>query len=63
MRRAVAVRAGRAPELRVPAGPARRRLEELRARGLSIRAISELTGVSVAALDRELQLQTATEAD
>jgi hypothetical protein len=48
MRRAVG--AGRAPELRVPAAPARRRLEDLRARGLSMRAISNLSGVSVGAL-------------
>jgi hypothetical protein len=51
MRRAVAaVRAGRPPETRVDPGPARRRLEQLRARGLSIRVISELSGVSIGAL-------------
>lgn len=51
MRRALAaVRRGVQPEMRVPAGPSRRRLGKLRARGLSLRAVAELTGVSVGAL-------------
>ena len=50
MRRAVAaVRAGRAPEVRVDAGAARRRLARLRVT-MSLREISERTGVSVGAL-------------
>jgi hypothetical protein len=51
MRRALeAVKAGRALELRVPATTARRRLTMLRNAGLSIRAIAELSGVSVGPL-------------
>ena len=51
LRRAVAaVHAGRAPEIRVAPAKARRQLARLRARGLSIRAIAEATGVSVGAL-------------
>jgi hypothetical protein len=46
MRRAVtAVRSGRAPEQRVSPTQARRDLGRLRKSGLSVRAISELTGI------------------
>lgn len=51
LRRAVAaVRAGRQPELRVDARRARRQLARLRARGLSVRQVAELSGVSVGTL-------------
>lgn len=51
MRRAVAaVRAGRQPEMRVSPVASRRRLEHLRAEGLSIRRIAELSGVPVGTL-------------
>lgn len=51
MRRAVAaVRAGRRPELSVAPRMARVHLAKLRARGLSLRAIAELSGVSIGAL-------------
>jgi hypothetical protein len=45
-----AVAAGRAPQVRVSARAARRQLSRLRASGLSLRAVSERTGVSVGAL-------------
>jgi IS30 family transposase len=51
MRRAVqAVKAGREPEWRVPAAKSRRRLERLRAAGLSVPAIAELSGVGYGTL-------------
>jgi transcriptional regulator with XRE-family HTH domain len=51
MRRAIgAVRRGRQPEVRVSAGPSRRRLARLRADGLSLRRIAELTGCGVGTL-------------
>ena len=45
-----AVRRGQAPGTRVPPDRARRQLDRLRAAGLSMRAISARTGVSVGAL-------------
>jgi hypothetical protein len=41
--------------MRVPPAIARRQLNRLRARGLSIRAISDLSGVSVGALQHLVQ--------
>lgn len=59
-RRAVqAVRAGRAPQVRMPATRARRSLDRLRSSGLSLRAIAEQSGVSVGALQHLQQRDRA----
>jgi hypothetical protein len=43
----VALRRGRMPALRVPAGPSRRMITLLRKRGLSVAEVAALAGISV----------------